>query len=1372
MPRCWWVLASLTCVLLLPAVSTRAQDDDDDDSRPGLIAELSVGSKTIRRIDPDLSFAWGAEAPDVRLPAGPFRAHWAGQILVRSEGELQFHAWLQGKLTLRVRDEVVLQAESATPQWVSGPKLPFRFGEWPVVVDYERTGGQGTLQVAWSSNDFPLEPLPTHALYHTAPDAVQKAVARGRDQFDGFRCQACHDGGADVPVLSAPKLDGLRNGTNPAWLVEHLTRKEMPAQGSRMPAFGLSKVEAQDVLAALAAQSRNVELPKASEKKADDKQRAAGKALILSTGCLACHTWNKVGRDSPWGGPALDEIAHRRTRAWLLTWLQDPAKLNATHRMPVFTLSDAERLQIAAALIPEPQRTSAWKDIVADGKDAVQRGRELLASRRCAGCHQIENITATAAPSLRRQDVNWDAACSSAGPAKPRQPKFAGVDQADVRAYVDSSAMESSPTGPFLRGERLLTTKGCLLCHDRNGQKGLSAIAADIARTEESLDGHAQLLVPPSLTALGDRMQDAALVQSVKGEQKRRMDWLKVRMPKFQHSAADLAALSTYLIGHDRIPTPTPASPKYPVAETGKRNAEQLLAGRELLGGKGFSCIACHRLKDYEPKNVARGTRGSNLFEIGQRMRPEFFFRWTRSPLRVTPGVEMPSYQRPHATLLAGDIEAQLAAIWEACNDPGLSIPSNPAVLEQFWTVAKGESPRIVRDVMTINNGAQKTSIPRAFAAGFDNGHAILLDLDRLALRGWTVGDFARQRTEGKSWFWDLAGASVAEGWTGDSDFVLLRETTGEVLGPANGEPASIRLLDYRVDRGSKSVELRYRMKLTADAGEMTIAESWRALPFLASDGGGGWARRIALEDAPARLRLAFREPAATAALGAISIHAAAPARWEVLKGTELSGALIAAGTPLEVHYRSTLAAQSAPYTPLPELIPEPQPVTDVPGYRGIRLPLPRSIMPTAFTWTSQGQLAFTSLKGHVYLAEDTNGDGLEDKLILVEEGLAAPYGIIADGPDLIVAHKPELLRLRDTDGDGRADLREVVATGWGYTDNYHDWTCGIVRDDQGDLLVALGSDYTQKGRPAARAQFRGNVLRISPSGQMTPVATGLRYATGLALTLDGELLATDQQGEQNVFNELNAIRLGRRYGVPALHDPDKSAPSEPPAVWIPHDWTRSVNGIATIPATAPRYAGDILGCEYNNRLLIRLTTQLVDGERQGAVFPFSRPGPETSSDTLSGPLSIAFGPQGEFCVGEIRDSGWLGGLNVGSIVRFVPADDLPNGLKDILTTPDGLELVFHQPVDRKLAADPAAYQVAGYTRLWGGSYATPDSGRHTAAVQSATVNATGDRVRLVLPDLKIGHLYDVSVGEIGGESQRTLWPPLGHVTIHRKPTR
>src|SRR5690606_3692676 len=83
------------------------------------------------------------------------------------------------------------------------------------------------------------------------------------------------------------------------------------------------------------------------------------------------------------------------------------------------------------------------------------------------------------------------------------------------------------------------------------------------------------------------------------------------------------------------------------------RDAQRTLAAHELVGGKGFSCIACHQLGEYVPQ-VALGTRGSDLHLLGTRMRRGFFFRWTRSPLRVIPGVEMPSYTRPIPGVLDG----------------------------------------------------------------------------------------------------------------------------------------------------------------------------------------------------------------------------------------------------------------------------------------------------------------------------------------------------------------------------------------------------------------------------------------------------------------------------------------------------------------------------------------------------------------------------------------------------------------------------------------------------------------------------------------------------------------------------------------------
>ncbi len=267
--------------------------------------------------------------------------------------------------------------------------------------------------------------------------------------------------------------------------------------------------------------------------------------------------------------------------------------------------------------------------------------------------------------------------------------------------------------------------------------------------------------------------------------------------------------------------------------------------------------------------------------------------------------------------------------------------------------------------------------------------------------------------------------------------------------------------------------------------------------------------------------------------------------------------------------------------------------------------------MPTAITWMADGTLAFCSLKGQVFLAKDTDGDGIEDKLILFEEGLAAPYGLIADGKDLIVSHKPELLRLRDTDGDGRADVREVIADGWGYSEDYHDWTTGIVRDSHGNLYVGTGSDYTKPSRKRETSKWRGKVLRIDPQGVVTPLGHAFRYPTGLAITPDDQIFVSDNQGVQNTFNEINHLVAGASYGVPGAHEETPDAPATLPAIQVPHPWTRSVNGIFFLPPSAmpAAFAGHGIGCEYDTRFLVRFTLQRVGKTLPGAVYPFSLAG-------------------------------------------------------------------------------------------------------------------------------------------------------------------
>jgi glucose/arabinose dehydrogenase len=554
---------------------------------------------------------------------------------------------------------------------------------------------------------------------------------------------------------------------------------------------------------------------------------------------------------------------------------------------------------------------------------------------------------------------------------------------------------------------------------------------------------------------------------------------------------------------------------------------------------------------------------------------------------------------------------------------------------------------------------------------------------------------------------------------------------------------------------------------------EVQVTELWT--PVDRAKISVGWARQVSVRGVPADYQAWFRDPNPPQVFGEPDFVSYGPAAEPPLTDWVMTAIRLGGGTGRFGYLTDTEPTIIAAASPVP-LPVTPESVTVVPGFEGTRLPLPRSIMPTAITWTEKGRLAFTSLKGHVFVAKDTDSDGLEDQLTTFAEGLAAPFGILPTEETqgslslgFLVAHKPEVLSLRDTDGDDRSDTAKVIASGWGYTDDYHDWTTGIVRDDRGPWhYIGLGSDYAHKNRPADQSKWRGRILRFNLQGQVESVASELRYPVGLTITEDDKLFCSDQQGVQNCFNELNYIQLGHRYGVPAKNDPKTEAPADVAAVEVPHPWTRSVNGIAFWPKwTGHPYAGQIVGAEFNNRALVRFSLQTVDGHVQGAVYPLSKFSESTGPENFLGPIAVAFNAKGELYVGSLYDSGWLGGLNVGDIVKLTPQPEtLPNGIREVRAIPGGFAIEFLTPVDRAKAEVGASYRLSGYTRVWGGEYATPDSGRHTADVRAAKLSADGRTVELVVSGLKAGHVYDVSVGEVDA----ALWPNLAHYTLTKLP--
>ncbi len=72
-----------------------------------------------------------------------------------------------------------------------------------------------------------------------------------------------------------------------------------------------------------------------------------------------------------------------------------------------------------------------------------------------------------------------------------------------------------------------------------------------------------------------------------------------------------------------------------------------------------------------------------------------------------------------------------------------------------------------------------------------------------------------------------------------------------------------------------------------------------------------------------------------------------------------------------------------------------------------------------------------------IKICEDLDGDGRADRFTVFADKLNIPTSFVFARGGLIVAQPPRLLFLRDTDGDDRADVREVLMEGWGIADTH-----------------------------------------------------------------------------------------------------------------------------------------------------------------------------------------------------------------------------------------------------------------------------------------------------------------------------------------------
>lgn len=446
--------------------------------------------------------------------------------------------------------------------------------------------------------------------------------------------------------------------------------------------------------------------------------------------------------------------------------------------------------------------------------------------------------------------------------------------------------------------------------------------------------------------------------------------------------------------------------------------------------------------------------------------------------------------------------------------------------------------------------------------------------------------------------------------------------------------------------------------------------------------------------------------------------------------------------------------------------------------YRIERFPLPKEInlQVTGMDWLSRDELAVSTWTGEIYIVERATGPTSAARYRRFARGLNEPLGMKAVRNSLYVVQKPELTRITDTDGNGEADMFETVNADWGYTGNYHAFAFGPMIDSQNNFYALLCG---QRGR--WDVPFVGWCLKISPDGKnLEGFCRGLRAPNGFgSYGPDGDLFMADNQGNWVGACKLNHLQRGRFYGYPSGTPAPQSEYQQPksfapPAIWFPRRWSPSTSGFVTIEDDRfGPFQGQMLVGDFQNAVVMRVFLEKVNGEWQGAVWPFAR-------GFLSGVNRLAMGPDGKLYVGGLKNAAWAAiAPRESSLERVRFTGKIPFEIKEARATSSGMDLIFTQTVDPVTAGNADNYDVRQFTYLYHEPYGSPEidhEGKKDSStpisMKKAEVSADRLSTRLVLDGWKSGYVTWVRCLDIQNSNGQPLWHDSFYYTLNQVPAR
>jgi glucose/arabinose dehydrogenase/azurin len=460
--------------------------------------------------------------------------------------------------------------------------------------------------------------------------------------------------------------------------------------------------------------------------------------------------------------------------------------------------------------------------------------------------------------------------------------------------------------------------------------------------------------------------------------------------------------------------------------------------------------------------------------------------------------------------------------------------------------------------------------------------------------------------------------------------------------------------------------------------------------------------------------------------------------------------------------------------------------------YRMSTLPIPEGVVLEVggLETMPDGRLAVATRRGDVWLIENPgSANGGQPHYTRFAQGLHEALGLSYRDNALYTTQRSELTRLRDLDGDGKADRYETVYS-WPLSGNYHEYSFGPVFSPKGDMFVTLNLAWIGYGESFVK--WRGWMLQIAPDGKMTPFATGFRSPSSFGYNLEGDLFYAENQGDWVGSGGISQVEKGDFMGNPkglkwsaepgspvklTIGDiPDTGEPKfevakrvphlKTPAVWFPHTIlgisTSAILVDSTRGAFGP-FAGQLFVGDEGQSKIMRVALEKVNGVYQGVVFPFRE-------GFMSGVFREVWGKDGSMYVGQTSRGWGATGRAPYGLQRLVWTGKTPFEAHHVSARPDGFEIFFTAPVDRAAAGDPASYKVSSFIYKYHHIYGSPVINQLSHDVRAVVVSRDGRSARIVVDSVRQGYIHEIRMAGVKSESGAPLLHDFGYYTMNRIP--